>query len=210
MQNTPRSIQRARLTKKLAAAALVIAPLTLAGCASAQTPASDSGSNVADNTNDTNGTNSTSVASISEGWAKSADATDMTGVFGTLENHTGEALQIDRVESDAADLIELHEVTDDGIMREIDGGITIDAHGTYELAPGDDHIMLMELTRDLLAGDEVTFTVFFTDGTSVDMTVAVKDYAGANEDYGDLHHHGHDHDHDHEDHGDDGENHDEH
>ncbi|MBN9612868.1 MAG: copper chaperone PCu(A)C, partial [Actinobacteria bacterium] len=60
------------------------------------------------------------------------------------------------------------------------------------LAPGANHIMLMGLTRDLKAGDNVDFTLNFTRGeagaaTSQSFSVLVKDYTGANEKYGSEH-----------------------
>ena len=80
-------------------------------------------------------------------------------------------------------MIELHEVTADGIMQPIAGDVVVPAHGTFELMPGANHIMLMDLRKDLLAGDEVKFTLHLasSDGStfSVDLTVLVKDYAGA-------------------------------
>lgn len=134
---------------------------------------------------------------ISDGWAKSASSGAMTGVFGVLENHTDTDIVIDRVESDVAGLVELHEVTAEGIMQEIAGDVTVAAGGIRELAPGADHIMLMQLHEDLLAGDEVTFAVHYTvagSESSNTFTVLVKDYAGANEDYGGAHgEHAHDH-----------------
>lgn len=123
-----------------------------------------------------------------EGWAKSAASGGMTGVFGTLTNESDEDLEITGVESNDAGMIELHEVTPDGVMQPISGKVVVPAQGTFELAPGANHIMLMNLKRDLLAGDEVTFTLHLkaSDGStsSVTLTVLVKDYAGANENYG--------------------------
>ena len=135
---------------------------------------------------------------LSDGWAKSAESGGMTGVFGMLANDGSEDLVITGVESDTAGMIELHEVTAEGVMQEIEGEVVVPAGGTFELAPGANHIMLMQLTRDLLAGDEVTFTVHYASDSgagSAEFTVLVKDFAGANEEYGDDHgaeHDGHD------------------
>jgi len=43
--------------------------------------------------------------------------------------------------------------------------------------------MLMDLTAPLVAGDDVTLTLTYSDGTSSEITAPVKDYAGANENY---------------------------
>ena len=126
-----------------------------------------------------------SSVTIADGWAKAAEDGGMTGLFGTLENHGDHDLVITGVESDAAGMIELHEVTADGVMREIEGPTVIPAGGALELAPGANHIMLMGLTRELLPGDEVEVTLRFDDGGSVHLTVLVKDYSGANEEYDD-------------------------
>jgi len=67
------------------------------------------------------------------------------------------------------------------------------SHRSFELAPGANHIMLIGLTRPLLAGDEVSVTLTFSDGTEVALTAMVKDYTGANEEYAPG---GHEQDHD--------------
>lgn len=119
---------------------------------------------------------------LAEGWAKAGEAGGMTGVFGVLMNGTQGDLVIESIESEAAGAVELHEVVG-GVMQEIPGDVTMAAGQRLELAPGANHIMLMDLTRALLPGDEVTFTIRFSDGTSKEFTVPVKDYAGANESY---------------------------
>lgn len=149
------------------------------------------------------------LLTLTEGWAKSADTGGMTGVFGMLQNSGDDDITLVSVESDAAGSVELHEVTADGVMQEIDGDVVVPAGGSFELAPGANHIMLMALQQDLLAGDDVAFTVHYRSGGvehAADFTVLVKDYAGANEEYGDLDHGAHDHgahDHDAHDHSSD-------
>lgn len=147
-------------------------------------------------------------------WGKATDG-PMTGVFGTLTNHTDEDLTLESAASPVADLVELHEtVMVDGQMkmREIEGGFVIPANGTRELAPGEDHIMLMELTEELLPGQLLPITLTFSDGTVLELELDIREYAGANEAYADLEHHddhgGHgdhgDHD-DYDEHGEEGE-----
>lgn len=120
--------------------------------------------------------------SLADGWAKAGAADGMTGLFGALQNEGDEDLTVQSIESDSATSVELHEVVD-GQMRQIEGEVTIHAGGVFELAPGANHIMLMGLTHDLQAGDSVTLTVYFTNGSDAIITALVKDYAGANEDY---------------------------
>lgn len=65
----------------------------------------------------------------------------------------------------------------------MEGGFVIPAGGEFALAPGANHIMLMDLQSPLLAGDETTFTLTFSDDSTYEFTAPVKDYSGANENY---------------------------
>ena len=75
-------------------------------------------------------------------------------------------------------MLELHETveneTGEMVMRQIEGGFTIPAGGSLALEPGGNHIMLMDLTSPLMAGDEVTFTLTFADDTTYEVTAPVK------------------------------------
>ncbi len=158
-------------TVALAAAAA----LALAGCASepAET-GSPSASTPADE-----------VVSLTDGWVKAAE-TGMSAAFGVLHNAGETDVTVVSAASDASASLELHEtvVNGDGqtVMREVEE-FAIPAGGSRALEPGADHIMLMGLDAPLLAGDEVTLTLTFSDGSSRTFTVPVKDFAGANENY---------------------------
>jgi len=93
------------------------------------------------------------------------------------------------VSSPSSDMMELHETVENEsgemVMREIEGGFVIPAGSELTLEPGGNHIMLMDLTAPLLAGDEATFTLTFSDDSTYEFTAPVKDYSGANENYED-------------------------
>ena len=136
--------------------------------------------------------------SIEDAWVKAAES-GMTSAFGMLSNDSGQSVTVTSVESEASESMELHEIVD-GTMREVEGGFEIPASGQLSLDPGGNHLMLMDLTAPLLAGDEATFTLTFSDGSHFQFDAVVKDYSGANESYDDADH-GHDHaGHDHEEH----------
>ncbi|MES0837180.1 MULTISPECIES: copper chaperone PCu(A)C [Nocardiopsidaceae] len=124
---------------------------------------------------------------VTDPWVKAATADDgMTAVFGEITNGSDAEVTIVSASHDAADTVELHEVVTEGAdstMREKDGGFVVPAGGGLPLEPGADHIMLMDLTRDLEPGDETTVTVEFSDGSTAEFTAPVKEYAGANEEY---------------------------
>ena len=132
---------------------------------------------------------------ITDPWVKAAGADDgMTAVFGEITNSSDTEVTIVAASHDAADTVELHEVVTegtDGTMREKDGGFVVPAGGGLPLEPGADHIMLMDLTRDLEPGDETTVAVEFSDGSTAEFTAPVKEYAGADEEYGGDGHEGH-------------------
>lgn len=107
----------------------------------------------------------------------------MTGSFMTLSNSSDKDVTLIGGVSDAAGMIEIHEVKD-GNMTAMPEGLVIPAGGEVKLRMGGYHVMLMELTKELTAGDEVTVTLEFDNGETVDYTAAVKDIAMDDETYG--------------------------
>lgn len=157
------------------AAALLIAAPLLSGCTTATAPAAELA---------TTAEEAQPGVTFIDGWAKAGEG--MTGVFGTLTNPGNTDLVITGAASSAAGMVELHEVTADGVMQKIQGDVVIPAGGTLELMPGGNHIMLMQLAAPLLAGDDVEVTLSFGDGSSVTVTALVKEFSGANESYEDI------------------------
>lgn len=161
---------------KLGALAIV-AGLTLTGCAAGtndDTDAAASDSEAAD------------WLSITDPWVKSAE-TGMSAAFGEIVNDGDEDIVVEAASTEASSMLELHETVENEtgamVMREIDGGFVIPAGESLTLAPGGNHIMLMDLTNPLVAGDDVEFTLTLEDGSEFTFTAVVKDYSGANENY---------------------------
>ncbi|MDQ0646374.1 copper(I)-binding protein [Microbacterium natoriense] len=119
-------------------------------------------------------------------WVKAADE-GMSAGFGMLRNSGEQDVTVVSAQTEASSMVELHETVENDagemVMREREGGFVIPAGGTLTLEPGANHIMLMDLAKPLKAGDEVAFTLTFSDGSTVDFTAPVKDYSGANENY---------------------------
>jgi copper(I)-binding protein len=121
---------------------------------------------------------------VTDAWVKATEA-DMTAVFGVLENASGTEAHLVSAESDLA-TTELHEVVESGgemVMQEVPDGFTVPADGAHELTPGGDHIMLMDLTAPIVAGDEVAVTLRFEDGSELAFTAVAKDFEGGDEEY---------------------------
>ena len=149
----------------------LLATLALAGCAGtpAPAPAAESAS-----------------FSSSDVWVKAADD-GMTAGFGELTNTGDTDLTVVSATSPATSSMQLHETVQNEngqmVMREVEGGFVIPAHGSLALAPGGNHLMFMDVTAPLRAGDDTTITLTFSDASTVDITAPVKEFAGANENY---------------------------
>ncbi|MFE1398241.1 copper chaperone PCu(A)C [Nocardiopsis dassonvillei] len=183
-------MDRIRTSRTAWAASLLCLGLTLTACGGAQEQGAAPAEEAADSA-----VTAADAFSVTDPWIKAVTAEEgMTGVFGVLANGSGEEITVVSADYDAAGMVELHEVVSEGTdatMREKEGGFPIPAEGSTTLEPGGDHIMLMELTEDLQPGAEATVTVEFSDGSTTEFTAAVKDYAGANEEYEGGHGEGH-------------------
>ncbi|WP_062357509.1 copper chaperone PCu(A)C [Herbidospora yilanensis] len=123
--------------------------------------------------------------SITDPWVKTAKE-GMTAAFGTLVNNSGADITVVSGTSPLSPMIELHEVVDkDGkmVMRPKQGGFVVPAGGSHELAPGGDHIMIMDAEQAVEPGAEIPFTLTLADGGTFEFTAIGKDFAGAKEDY---------------------------
>ena len=118
---------------------------------------------------------------ISDAWVKAADS-GMTAAFGTLTNSSSEAVVVTGGSSPSAGMVELHETTD-GVMKPAPDGYTVPANGSFPLAPGANHVMLMNIPAPITAGSDVTVTLTCGDGTSMEFTAQAKTFAGAAESY---------------------------
>jgi copper(I)-binding protein len=157
--------------RRLAALAAVAVLLTMAGCSSSE-PAPSSSTGAA-------------ALSVTAPWVKAADS-GMTAAFGTLVNASDADVRIVSAASDVSPM-ELHEMATgaDGqmVMRPMEGGFVVPAHGEHELGPGGDHVMFMDLTAPIEPGDDVTITLTCDDGSTFTFTAAARSYSGADETY---------------------------
>lgn len=119
---------------------------------------------------------------ISDAWVRATVGTDdpsMTGAFMAIDNEGQDDVTLTGASSPVAKMAEIHEMAMvDGsmVMRRIEGGLEIQAGYGQVLMPGGNHVMLMGLTDDLAPGDEVSLTLEFSDGSTEDLTVPVKEF----------------------------------
>lgn len=121
-------------------------------------------------------------------WIKAVpkiDAMDMTGMFGVFSNSSDEVIYIVGGQASDAGLtgtkLDAHEVIKDAngkmVMQEVKTGIPIPAHGSVTLKPGSYHIMLWNLEKPIVAGDKVSVTLQFSNGTSLQVAADARDIA---------------------------------
>lgn len=171
----PRGGSTALLTAMIAVTAMVIGT---AGCGSSDS-SSDAGPGPSASTSIAAG-----AVTVRDSWVKAAD-TGMTAAFGTLVNDGDTDVTVVSAASSVSP-VELHEMNiKDGrmVMQPKAGGIVIKARSTQVLEPGGDHLMLMDVSRPVRAGDEVSLTLTFADGRTVRFSAVAKPFTGAGESY---------------------------
>ncbi|MCG5436935.1 copper chaperone PCu(A)C [Micromonospora foliorum] len=176
MRTTSPNASRRRSAAILAAAILTVG---VAGCGSSDSPSAAQAGPPAASANPDAG-----VLGIRDPWVKAADK-GMTAAFGTLVNDGDADITVTGATTSLSPM-ELHEMTmKDGkmVMQQKQGGIVIKAKSTHALEPGGDHLMLMNLTKPVQAGDELTFTLTFADGKTQQFRAMAKPFTGAQESY---------------------------
>jgi len=165
-------------TKLLTAMVAVALPLLVSACGSdSDAPVTQAAAS------------STPRVIVEDAWVRAtAGAKDitMTAAFMSLTNPGDSGIKLTSATSPVAGLVQLHEMTmKDGkmVMQEKAGGIDVREGSHAHLAPSGDHVMLMELTKGLKAGDEVPLTLKFSDGSTHDLTVPVKAFTEEEEHY---------------------------
>ncbi|WPF65213.1 MULTISPECIES: copper chaperone PCu(A)C [unclassified Corynebacterium] len=180
-----------------AGAAALALGLFAAGCSSSdeQTTGTTESAEATGVTEGTATTTATTAAADSTASVRLDDAVvrakgednDMTSIFGTLTNGTDEDITVESFTTSLGEAqYQLHEVVD-GVMREKSGGFDVPAHGSHELKPGGDHMMVMGYEHPVAAGDEITVTLKLSDGSEVELEpIPVRTIGAGDENYGDI------------------------
>jgi copper(I)-binding protein len=115
---------------------------------------------------------------VSDAWARTSPMMERAGAaYMVLQNNGATEDKLLSVESDVAKAIELHETKEMNGMMSMSPvpNIPVPAGGKAELKPGGLHVMLIDLTRELKAGDKVQLTLNFEKAGKVPVTVEVKE-----------------------------------
>jgi hypothetical protein len=94
----------------------------------------------------------------------------------TLRNNTAQGDALIRASTDAAEVVELHnvEMVENVMQMRPVEQIDVPAQGQAELKPGGYHIMLINVTRDLSPGDTVDLTLTFRSGEELTVAAEVR------------------------------------
>ena len=92
----------------------------------------------------------------------------MTAVFGTLRNSSDKEITITEVSGSLKGRYEIHE-TNNGVMSQMKGGLKIPAGKSSELKPGANHLMIMDNTDDIAAGDTLTLKLKDSEGKGYEL-----------------------------------------
>jgi copper(I)-binding protein len=99
-------------------------------------------------------------------------------VFMTLVNAGRESDRLIAVRTDVAEVAEIHETRVEGDvmrMRHLPDGLQVPAGGKVVLKPGDYHIMLIGVKRDLNAGDAFPIVLEFEKSEPMTVQVEVRE-----------------------------------
>jgi periplasmic copper chaperone A len=121
------------------------------------------------------GSEQQSKITIDNSWVRNSSEGKNTAFYFDLVNE-GSADTLFKVESDLAELVEIHETfeKDDMMgMREVEN-IPVDANSTFNFKPGAHHIMLINLKRDLSAGEVVEFVLHFRNSGKISAAAEVR------------------------------------
>ena len=121
----------------------------------------------------------TQVVRVTGAWARSSPAmATMGAAYLTLTSAGDDRLLEVQVPAFVAARAEMHEVRKDShgqmTMRRVEG-IALPANQQVTLGPGSSHIMLVDLSRPLVAGDTLDVVLKFEKATRMAVRVPVRD-----------------------------------
>jgi copper(I)-binding protein len=115
---------------------------------------------------------------ISQAWSRQTPSgAKVAGAYLTIENKGKTADTLVSGSGDVAGRIEIHEMAMDGgvmKMRPLDKGLVIDPGKTVKLAPGGNHLMLLDLKSQLKQGDKVPVSLQFEKAGKVNVSLDVQ------------------------------------
>ncbi|WP_245309755.1 copper chaperone PCu(A)C [Bradyrhizobium jicamae] len=115
---------------------------------------------------------------ITQAWSRATPAgAKVAGGYLTIENKGTAPDRLISGSGDIAGKLEIHEMAmNNGVMtmRALDKGLSIEPGKTVKLAPGGNHLMLMDLKQPFKEGDKVPVTLQFEKAGKVTLSLDVQ------------------------------------
>lgn len=122
---------------------------------------------------------------VTGAWVRpSIEGNDVSAAYFRVSNFGEASDTLVIVQTDAAQMVELHSMMMDGDvmrMRPLESGIAVASGETVILKPGGLHVMLMGLTHSLNVGDTLLLTLTFESGMVLEVIAGVSDTPIPNE-----------------------------
>lgn len=113
---------------------------------------------------------------VSEAWARPADSGATSGIYLTMKNMDATTIRVVGFESTAARVTQAHETMIRGDMSSMDtrAEVALAPGATITMKPGGLHVMMIDATRALIAGDTVPLTMRLADGRGIVLSALVR------------------------------------
>ena len=131
---------------------------------------------------------------IKDAWVREAPPNaKVLAAYMTIENHTSKEIVLTSATSPAFAKIEIHKTVHKGDMATMEEQkeLPIGTHKVIKLEPGGLHLMLYNPNKPLKAGDSVSFTLKYADGSTSSVDAKVKKATGSSGHHHHSEHSGH-------------------
>ena len=111
-----------------------------------------------------------------DAWIRAAEGPHATAAYFEVVNGGPDSVVVTAISGDFAESFPMHETVRDGAMmsmREV-GSMRVPPHGVLKLEPGAGHVMVMQLRRNLVAGERVRMTLHLRDGRELPVVATVR------------------------------------
>ena len=120
---------------------------------------------------------STKKLQVQDAWSRPGQAGGTSAIYFTIDNPLESADTLLGVTSDAAETVEMHlsQMENDVMTMVPQSSVPVAAQSTVKFEPGGLHIMLINLKKDLKAGDSFSATLSFDLAGPVTIKITVKE-----------------------------------
>jgi copper(I)-binding protein len=114
---------------------------------------------------------------ISDAWIRPAAQGTNGAVYFVIHNYSAAADELTGISIEVAKAAEMHTSQMNGDVMQMDHvqAVPLPADAETRFEPGGLHIMLVDLKRDLKAGDQIELTLQFRDSKDLTLSVPVSD-----------------------------------